>query len=203
MRLPLYLYSNKNIAGCVFATLAAGAYLAGFIQDFWWAIVPLAYALPAIATPSAPQIEIQMQQAMTDTQVLDALARLAAGAPRALPGAVASDVVDVCKMLQSVIPIISRNHANDQIAHDVRQMATEYLPQTIQYYTQLPPAFRNMKKLQDGKTATQILSEQIALLKTHLQDVLDNLSSNDANALLTNGRFLREKFATADFINVA
>jgi hypothetical protein len=203
MALPLYLYSNKNIAGCVCATLATGAYLAGFIQDFWWAIVPLAYAVPAIATPSAPQIEIEMQQAMSDAQVIEALSRLSADAPRALPADVAANVRDVCAMLQSAIPIISRAHAGDQIAHDIRQMATEYLPQTVQYYTQLPPAYRNIKKLQDGKTATQILGEQIALLKTHLQGILDNLSSNDANALLTNGRFLREKFATPDFINVA
>jgi hypothetical protein len=102
-------------------------------------------------------------------------------------------------MLESAIPIISRNHATDQVAHDVRMMATEYLPQTIGYYTNLPTAFRNMQKLQDGKTATQTLGEQIALLKSHLQAVLTSLSSNDANALLTNGRFLREKFATPDF----
>ncbi|HKE36500.1 MAG TPA: hypothetical protein VKB39_03660 [Candidatus Baltobacteraceae bacterium] len=203
MRLPLYLYSNKNIAGCFTAAVAAGAHLAGLIQDFWWAIVPLSYGVIALAVPGSPQVEVEMEQEMSDSQILDGLSRIAAQAPRALPPEVASDVVDICKMLSTAIPIISKSHASDQIAHDVRQMATDYLPQTIACYTALPPAFRNMKKLQDGKTATQILAEQVGLLKTHLAQVLDGLSSNDVNALLTNGRFLREKFAKPDFINVA
>ena len=202
MHLPLYVYSNKNIAGCVAGIAAVGAYLGGLIGDFWWAIVPGAYGVAALVTPAGRAIQVALEQQMSDAQILDGLQHLAAQAPGALPANIAANVVDICATLGSVIPMIAKKNMPDQAAHDVRLTATQYLPQTIEAYTRLPPAFRNIQKLQDGKTATQILDEQIALLRTHLQNVAEGLSADDAQALLTNGRFLREKFGIPDFIDV-
>ncbi len=202
VKLPLYIYTNRNIAGCICATVAVIAYLSGIITDYWWEIVVGAYAVPALAIPSQKKLEFDMSRQMDDAQLVSQLQALESQAASALPPDIANDVIDVCKLLESAIPAISARNYPDQVAHDVRTAAAEYLPQTIEAYTKLPPAFRNVKKLDGGKTATQILAEQIALMKTHLQNVVDDIAKNDASALVENGRFLREKFATPEFLNV-
>lgn len=203
MKLPLYLYSNKNIAGCVCATVAILAYLTGIVHDFWWEIAVGAYVVPALALPSQRDTGVTLDQQMSDADLVNGLKRLSDRSAKMLPAPVSGDVGDICAMLESAIPMISAKNYPDQLAHDVRTTASEYLPQTIDAYLRMPPAFRNVKKLQDGKTATQIFSEQIALLKQHLQAVGDDLAANDANALLANGRFLREKFASPEFLGIA
>lgn len=203
MRLPLYLYTNKNIAGCICAIVAIGAYLTGVIHDFWWEIAIGAYAVPALAVPGQRETGVSLDQQMSDAEIVSNLKRLADRSQKLLPADTSKDVGDICGMLETAIPAISAKNLPDQLAHDVRTTATEYLPQTIDAYLRMPPAFRNIKKLQDGKTATQIFQEQIALLKSHLQSVVNDLAANDATALLANGRFLREKFANPDFLGIA
>ena len=203
MKLPLYLYTNKNIAGCVCALAAIAAYLTGVVHDYWWEIVIGAYAVPALAIPGQTETGVSLSQQMSDAELVDSLKSLADRSQKLLPSDTAKDVVDICGMLETAIPAISAKNLPDQLTHDIRTTATQYLPQTIDAYLRMPPAFRNVKKLQDGKTATQIFAEQIALLRTHLQGVINDLASNDANALLANGRFLREKFASPDFLGIA
>lgn len=203
MKIPLYLYTNKNIAGCICAIVALGAYLAGFVHDFWWEITVGAYLVPALAIPGQRDTGVDLDRQMNDADLVAGLRRLSDRAAKLLPADTAADVTDICAMLESAIPAISARNYPDQLAHDVRTTASEYLPQTIDAYLRMPPAFRNVKKLQDGKTATQIFAEQLTLLKQHLQTVSDDLASNDASALLANGRFLREKFASPEFLGVA
>ncbi len=203
MKLPLYLYTNKNIAGCICAIVAVGAYLTGVIHDFWWEIVVGAYVVPALAVPGQRDTGVSLDQQMSDAEIVSNLKRLADRSEHLLPADCAKDVADICSMLETAIPGITAKNLPDQLTHDVRTTATEYLPQTIDAYLRMPPAYRNVKKLQDGKTATQIFQEQVALLKSHLQNVVNDLASNDSTALLANGRFLREKFASPDFLGIA
>jgi hypothetical protein len=202
MKLPLYLYTNKNIAGCLCALVAIVAYLGGIVHDFWWAIVIGAYAVPALAIPGQRETGVSLSQQMSDAEVVDNLKRLADRSQKMLPPATANDVVEICGMLETAIPTISAKNYPDQLAHDVRTTATEYLPQTIDAYLRMPPAYRNIKKVQDGKTAAQVFGDQVALLKAHLQEVCNDLAANDASALHANGRFLREKFASPEFLGI-
>ncbi|WP_214278801.1 hypothetical protein, partial [Escherichia coli] len=69
-----------------------------------------------------------------------------------------------------------------------------YLPETLANYVALPPAFRASHVLADGKTARQLLVDQLALLDRQLQEVVANVASSDAQALPANGAFLRRRF---------
>ena len=84
--------------------------------------------------------------------------------------------------------------------YTVRETVLRYLPETLANYVALPPAFRSAHVLRDGKTARQLLTEQIALLDARMQDIVANVASADAQALLANGEFLRMKFDSADFL---
>ncbi|MBI3228911.1 MAG: hypothetical protein HYZ45_01610, partial [Burkholderiales bacterium] len=75
----------------------------------------------------------------------------------------------------------------------LKQTVTRLLPDAIETYLRLPAAYANMNKLSNGKTARDVLEEQLLLLNEHVITLEENLLSADVNSLLANGAFLQEK----------
>jgi phage shock protein PspC (stress-responsive transcriptional regulator) len=82
---------------------------------------------------------------------------------------------------------------------EVRKIAFEYLPDTLNQYLALPPAMARNERLNSGKTAEESLNDQLRLLDTTLHDLAKSLFEKDATGLLVHGRFLKEKFAEQPF----
>jgi hypothetical protein len=70
-----------------------------------------------------------------------------------------------------------------------------YLPDTLAAYLRLPKYYAQMQVLSDGKTASQTLNEQLVVLDNSLKDVAKSAFAGDAEALVTNGQFLQNKFS--------
>jgi len=83
----------------------------------------------------------------------------------------------------------------------VRETVLRYLPETLANYAALPPAFRASHVLKDGKTARDLMTEQLGLLDGKMREIIANVASSDAQALLANGRFLEAKFRAPDFLS--
>jgi hypothetical protein len=83
---------------------------------------------------------------------------------------------------------------------DVRTSNSAAMFLSLASYIALPPAFRTTHVLKDGKTARQLLDEQLALLDDKLREVVANVAASDANALIANGQFLEMKFNQPDFL---
>jgi phage shock protein PspC (stress-responsive transcriptional regulator) len=82
---------------------------------------------------------------------------------------------------------------------EVRKIAFEYLPDTLNQYLQLPSSMAKTQRLNSGKTAEESLNEQLNLLDGALHDLAKSLFEKDAGGLLVHGRFLKEKFAEQPF----
>ena len=78
---------------------------------------------------------------------------------------------------------------------EVRKIAFEYLPDTLNEYLRLPPSLARTEALHGESTAEDTLNEQLTLLDTTLHDLAKSLFEKDATGLLVHGRFLKEKFA--------
>ena len=91
------------------------------------------------------------------------------------------------------------NEIFDLRPFEVRKIAFEYLPDTLNQYLQLPPSLAKTQRLSSGKTAEEALNEQLAVLDTALHDLAKSLFEKDAGGLLVHGRFLKEKFAEQPF----
>jgi hypothetical protein len=78
---------------------------------------------------------------------------------------------------------------------EVRKIAFEYLPDTLNEYLRLPPTLARTEALHGENTAEDTLNEQLTLLDTTLHDLAKSLFEKDATGLLVHGRFLKEKFA--------
>jgi hypothetical protein len=99
-----------------------------------------------------------------------------------------------------VLPRLVGARSFDADLFTVRETVLRYLPETLANYVALPPVFRTTHALKDGKTARQLLSEQLALLDAKMREVVLNVTGADAQALLANGRFLEMKFQQPDFL---
>ncbi len=197
MRLPIYVYSNRNIAGSLLALAAVGAFFLNVIHEFWYAIVAGSYAIGALAARDGGVLETQLNEQMNVNDAVAGVARLAAEAQKRLPPDIASQVADIATAVEEILPRLAARNVADATFVDVRATATTYLPDTLNAYLAVPAAYRNNAAIRDGKTARQIVVEQLTVLAAKMKEIAQDAVVNDAQSLLANGRFLKERFATA------
>ena len=108
-------------------------------------------------------------------------------------------VVSIKGSILAVLPTLVRDGAaGDHHTYVIKQTALEYLPETLENYLNLPPAFARLHTLKDGKNAQQLLLEQLRLLDTTMKEIVVDIHRNDTDRLLINGRFLEEKFRKSE-----
>jgi hypothetical protein len=83
---------------------------------------------------------------------------------------------------------------------EVRKIAFDYLPDTINNYLQLPTQLARTERLRDGRSAEQALQEQLHLLDHALADLTRSYFDRDAESLLIHGRFIKDKFTREPFL---
>jgi hypothetical protein len=77
----------------------------------------------------------------------------------------------------------------------LRQIETDYAPEAVQAYLKLPPSLAAVTPLQDGKTGRDLLNEQLDLLLSAVQDIMQDAAQAGSQHLLAHQRFLKERFA--------
>jgi hypothetical protein len=199
-RFMLFLYGNKNIVGSLAALGALGLFFGGAIHAFWLAIVLGSYGIGYLATPSSKELETSISAQMSSDQVKAALDSLAQSIKGRVPAEVSTLVQSISQSITAILPTLAKDNTADQNTYTIRQTALEYLPETLSNYLKLPPAFRSLYPVQDGKSATALLIEQLTLLDAKMKEIVNNYLSNDSQALVANGRFLADKFKTESFL---
>ena len=204
LRLLLAFYSNANIAGCTLALLGPALLFAGAIGPGWLLITAglyLAGWLLGWTLRQPPDIARRIEDTLT---VEETLARLDAITTQAAPH-LADEMNAHLRSLRASIAEVLPRLLGERQHHDgdlftVRETVLRYLPETLANYAALPPAFRTTHVVQDGKTARQILADQLALLDGKMREIVANVAQADAQALLANGQFLQAKFQQPDFL---
>jgi hypothetical protein len=203
LRLLLFLYSTANIAGCALALLGPALLFAGVIGPGWGFITAGLYAAGwavGWAGRRAPEVERRIEDSLTVEQTLEHLDRLVQQVQPQLTADMHAHLASVRTSVAEVLPRLVGARSHDADLFTVRETVLRYLPETLANYVALPPAFRSTQALKDGKTARQLLAEQLALLDEKMLEIVGNVSSADAQALLANGKFLEMKFQQPDFL---
>ena len=76
----------------------------------------------------------------------------------------------------------------------LQRTRTDYLPATLDAYLALPPEFAEVKVAPDGRTALQVLKDQLSLLDGKLDEIAEDLQRQNVDRLLANERFLADHF---------
>ena len=64
----------------------------------------------------------------------------------------------------------------------------------LETYLKLPTAYARFHSIRNGKTPKDLLLEQLEILDAEMLNVVVDLHKNDTQALITHGRFLKDKF---------
>jgi hypothetical protein len=202
IRLQLYLYSTRNIVACAVALVGPALLFMGVIREGWLLITVALYVAGYFATPAPKVLDVQLAQSLSFDALVDRLDRLVKEAGPQLQPAMIARLQNIRRSIQEVLPRLAESRGFDDNLYTVRETISRYLPETLANYMALPPMFRVTRVLKDGKTARDLLMEQLAVLDDQMKEVVGNVARGDADALLANGQFLEAKFREREFITV-
>lgn len=203
LRALLFLYSDANIAGCALALAGPLLMFAGLIGPGWLLITAglyLAGWLIGWTVRRAPDLERRIENSLTIDETIERLDALVTRVAPQLSPEMNGHLASVRGSVSEVLPRLVDTRSFDTDLFTVRETVLRYLPETLANYVALPPVFRTTHALKDGKTAVQLLAEQLALLDVKMREIVANVAGADAQALLANGRFLEAKFRQPDFL---
>jgi hypothetical protein len=200
-RLLLYLYSTRNIVACAAALVGPALLFLGLIQEGWLLITAALYGVGYFATPAPHILDASLAQSLTFDALLDQFDRVIKEARPQLQPVMLARLDSIRHSIGEVLPRLAERRGFDDNLYTVRETISRYLPETLANYVALPPMFRVSRMLKDGKTARDLLLDQLAVLDDQMKEVVGNVARGDADALLANGRFLEAKFRERDFIN--
>jgi hypothetical protein len=197
-RLLRYLYSDKNLAGCGAGLVGLALYFAGVVDALWPLVVAALYAAGALLAPPAKPAVVDLHLGV-DLDDLTETMRAQAGR---LTGEVPPDVLAAVERVHDVVrEIVARSEqlpAGSPSAFTVRQTVADYLPGALEPYLRLPRRYADRAALRDGRTAKGILLDQLTVLQTELNEVLEDLARGDTDRLLAHERFLADRFGRSE-----
>ena len=203
IRALLYLYSTRNIVACAAALVGPALLFMGVIQEGWLLITAALYGVGYFATPAPQVVDVQLTQTLSSDALIEKLDAVVKAARPHLYPTMVGRLESIRRSIQEVLPRLEARQGFDDNLFVVRETISRYLPETLANYVALPPAFRATYVLKDGKTARDLLKEQLTVLDEQMREVVVNVARGDADALLANGQFLQDKFRDRDFIRPA
>jgi hypothetical protein len=195
-RLLRNLYSTRNLVGSAGGLAGLGPYFSGVVGDLWPVVVGGLYGVGALATPPTRTYDLHSGFGPANLgRAVDAQERRLRGRlPDDLPAAVGR----VHARLREVLEHPNAFPPGAPDAYLVERTALDYLPTALERYLNLPRGYANRVPLSDGRTARQVLLDQLALLEAQLGEVLDAIARGDADRLLAHGRFLEDRFGRSE-----
>ena len=110
------------------------------------------------------------------------------------PPVVISRVVRIARDIHETLPRLRNLGLGSLEAYSVVATATSYLPEAVGGYLRLPREWADTRPIDGYKTSLMVLVDQLELLGSTMDKVLDAANRADAQALLLHGKFLEAKF---------
>jgi len=140
---------------------------------------------PVSSVPPAP----------TEADVLSSLDGVSAALVEAKASPlISSRVARIDRLVRATLPRLAALGLGSADAYAVVATATSYLPEAVAGYLRLPRDWADTRPIDAGRTALMMLVDQLELLGSTMDKVLDAANRSDAAALVAHGRFLEAKF---------
>jgi hypothetical protein len=195
-RSTLYLYSTKNLVGSALGLVGLALFFTGIVGALWPVVVIGLYLAGALLTPSSGGYDLHSGWDAPDIRkAMQSQMRTINGK---VPNEVLAKVSNIQDTVVNLLPRVERLPAGSEDLYVVQRTALEYLPTALEAYLNLPRAYATLHTVADGKTAMQVLVDQLSLLESKMNEISDDIARNDSDKLLANGRFLAEKFGRSE-----
>ncbi|MCA0252186.1 MAG: hypothetical protein LCH76_07855 [Actinobacteria bacterium] len=145
--------------------------------------------------PEPEPAVVEIATAPTEADIALALARVEElVADPAIPGVVRSRALGVTGTVRKTLPRLGLLGLGSYDSYSVVATATDYLPEAIGAYLRLPRDWADSRPVEAGKTSLMLLIDQLDLLGITMEKIYDAANRTDAEALVSHGRFLQERF---------
>lgn len=198
-----YFSSRQNLVGLALAAFGLLLFMTRILRPTPISILVIVvlYILGVVLTPRRSKEDaLALQQRMTEAQLREQMDNVVRGVRKRVPREIMVKVEGIQESIESILPQIVRMNSGDKTYYTIWQTATEYLPTALENYLALPTTYATMQPLRDGKTARQILGDQLDLLDREMKAIVEVVAENDTQKLLAHGRFLEEKFRKDDIL---
>lgn len=193
-----YFQSTRHLVGLALATLGLIAHFLGFLEVYWIPIVLGLYAFGALVTPKTRE-DVRLERLADQEELRGDLQDFLRRTRTQVPADVSSHLDGIALALEDLLPRLHELELQgDHNAFTIRQVMTDYLPETVENYLKLPRRYAQTHVLEDGRTPHAVMLDQLTLLQDTLEQVTVNVAQGDTTSMLANGRFLRDKFGTPD-----
>jgi len=159
---------------------------------------PAQEAAPADGVPGRPRL-LESGDPRTRADVLGVLDRLIANVVGWVPE---SDVASLRRIRDSAaLALPATDDELDLTNHDLwllRQICIDYVPRALDFYIALPAEMAS-EPLLDGRSARQVLDEQLALIETRLDEMAARSYRREAGGLLTHARYVADSLRPDPF----
>ena len=207
-----FLSSPANLTGLGLASLALLARLTGIIDAFWLLIVAGSYGLGwqigRLAFPrdrngldgGEPWVSPVARTTAEREDIDESLNRLMRIVTENRGGlfdsALQRAITELCAQVRGLIERMeaSTGFISARDAHSAKRIALDYLPDLIESFMAIPREFAVKKTLADGKTARELLRENLTVLQHKTAEMTDDLAAQDARSFLNHAGFLKNKF---------
>lgn len=122
-----------------------------------------------------------------------------------LPASLQTRVLELCSSLEALLQQWERSRGQLSLedSFDARRIAITYLPEALNAYLSIPAQYARTRVLANGKTALDTFSESIVELQAKVNQLGEDLASQDARAFLEHSQFLRTKFGDRELSGAA
>lgn len=147
---------------------------------------------PAPAQPEGPKVPTRedIEQALRQAEMLV----LSGG----VPTPVLARVLRITTMVRGILPRLSNLGLESKDGYTVVATATNYLPESVSAYLNLPRDWADTRPVANGKSSLLMLIDQLDLLALTTQRMADAVNRLDATNLVAQGAFLEAKFGGQD-----
>jgi hypothetical protein len=183
----------RGMVGLAGLLIAAVGYLVGFIAGGLW------FGFPSSKEPVWEALEFKdegdAREAME--RALNGVRQLTQHNPgNRIPASLQARVLELCTELEALLQQWERSKGSLSLqdSFHARHIAISYLPEALNTYLSIPPAYATTRIIENGKTAQDIFKDSITELEAKVRQLGDDLASQDAHAFLVHSKFLKQKF---------
>jgi hypothetical protein len=110
-----------------------------------------------------------------------------------IPFEALEEVIEIKTSVLILLPYLEKLSVGDDDLHNAVKIITNYLPKTLKIYSDLPRDFSKNYKATE-KSAEDILMEQLNIMNSQIQTIINNANNKKLDALIIQGEFLKNKF---------
>ncbi len=193
LAIAVLVLQGLGLLGTAGLAVAVLGYAAGFVGGgLWW-------GFPRLREPEWEALQFSDEGSAREAmeRALNGVRQLTQYNPgNRLPAPLQARVLELCKSLDVLLDQWERSRGRLSLedSFDARRIAITYLPDALNTYLSIPPAYATTKLLDNGKTASDTFKDTLGELEAKVQQLGDDLAGQDAQAFLIHSQFVKQKF---------